>query len=426
MGKLTDSKIKALKPREKPYKATDGDGLRLHVYPTGSKLWQLKYHLNGDENTASFGAYPAVGLAHAREEAKAARALVARGIHPREERKRQEAERLAAQRNAFGVVATEWMDANKSTWAPYTYSQVKATIDRYVIANPRLSAMPVRDVQAKDIRELLQSVARRTSLGPGERKAEGAVTVARNLRSWCRNVFEFAMERDLTDRDPTSSLRNLTELRRPTGAIRHNKKLSPAELKEVLTGLAAFSGTRQVGIAIELLMLFFVRTAELRCARWEEFDLKAREWRIPAARMKASREHVVPIASQALSLLLEQQTISGKTGWVFPNQRTEGQCMSATTVNRALERMGFNGAGSMGLAAHGFRGTASTLLHEAGFNSDVVEMQLAHTPRNAVKAAYNAAEHIPKRVLMMQAWADYIDAVRANNDGADKVLKSAV
>jgi integrase len=409
---LTDSKIKALKPREKSYKVADGGGLYLLVTPTGGKLWRLKYRMDGRENVVSFGEHKDVGLAAVRIKAGEARALIAQGVHPIAHKKAQAAAKKAEELNSFGAVTQAWIEANAKSWKPYTLSQVRAFMGRYVIENKALADTPIRNVQTKDVRALLQSIAQRTTLSAGERKKGGAVTVARLVRSWCRAVFEYAIERDLAVSDPTYPLRNLTELKRPASSIKHNKKLSPKELKQLLVALDNFTGTRQTGIAIELLLLFFVRTGELRMARWEEFDLKKRQWRIPATRMKAGKPHLVPISNQALALLKEQQGISGTTGWVFPNQRRPEDCMSSTTINRALERMGFNGKNSIGLAAHGFRGTASTLLHELQWNTNVVETQLAHTPRNKVHAAYNAAQYIPERTEMMQFWADYLDSVR--------------
>jgi integrase len=410
---LTDAKVKALKPRDKPYRVTDAKSLRLNVSPAGGKHWQLKYRLDGHEHIASLGSYPVVGVGMARDKAEAARKLIANGIHPLAHKKAQAAAKKAEELNTLCAVVQSWIEANTKTWKPYTLSQVRASMDRYVIENKALASTPIRQIETKQIRGLLQSIAVRTALGPGERKMQ-AVTVARNVRSWLHAVFVYAIERDLADTDPTYPLRTLTELKRPASAIKQNKKLTPAELKQLLVAIDGFSGMRQTGIALELLLLFFVRTGELRRARWEEFDLGKRQWRIPASRMKAGKPHMVPISDQALALLVEQQTISGKKGWVFPNQRDPDTCMSATTVNRALERMGLNGANTMGLAAHGFRGTASTHLHELGWNTDVVETQLAHAPRNKVKASYNAAQYVLERTKMMQVWADYLDSTRSS------------
>jgi integrase len=414
---LTDSKIKALKPCERQYKTGAGDGLYLLVTPTGGKLWRLKYRIDGRENVVSFGQYPEIGLAVARTKAAEARALIAQGTHPIAHQKAVNAAKKAEQLNSFAAVTQAWIEANAKHLRPYTLSQLRSTMGRYVIDNKTLGSLPIRKVQSKDIRELLQSIALRTELGPGERK-KTAVTVARNTRMWCGKVFEYAIERDLAETDPTYPLRNLTELKRPASSIKHNKKMTPVEVRHFLELLSAPKCTRQTAIAIELLLLFFVRTGELRQARWEEFDFNLLQWRIPASRMKAGREHMVPISKQALKLLREQQQISGIKGWVFPSQRTPGKCMSTTTINRALERMGLNGKGTMELAAHGFRGTASTHLHELGFNSDVVEKQLAHVPRNKVKAIYSAAQYVPERSEMMQKWADYLDSLKTLRQSA--------
>lgn len=413
---LTDAKIKKLEPRSKPYREFDRDGLYLRVSAAGGKHWELRYRLAGDPHTASLGAYPYVGLAMAREKAKEAQQLIAQGIHPLRHKKAQEAAKKAAELNSFGAVTRAWIDANAKSWKPYTLAQVKSSMNRYVIENKELGALPIRQVTTKDLRLLLQSIAKRSTLGPGERKATGAVTVARNVRIWCGGVFRFAIERDLADTDPTYPLKNLTELRRPPESIKHNRKLSPAELRQLLSAIDGFTGTRMTGIAIELLMLFFVRTAELRKASWEEFDLDERMWRIPATRMKAKRAHTVPISGQAMALLKDLQGISGTSGRLFPNRRTEGAVMSATTINRALERMGFNGPGTVGLAAHGFRGTASTLLHEKNFDSKVIETQLAHIERDKTKESYNNAKYMPARAEMMQAWADYLDKLRVHGE----------
>ena len=411
MLRLTDSQVKAAKPRTKQYRLYDGHGLRLRVTPAGGKQWHLKYRIDKREHTASLGSYPEVGLASARQRAADARALVAQGIHPLAHKKAAAAVKAAEAQNTFGAVTEAWMEARASSWAPYTLSQVRNSMRRYIISHPELGSRPIRQVTSKDIRLLLQSIAQRKVLRDGERKTAGSITIARNVRTWCRGVFEFAIEREQATDDPTYPLRNLTELRRPAGSIRHNKKLTPNELRVVLQRIRAFTGTRQTAIALQLLAVLFVRTGELRRARWDEFDLDQRQWRIPAARMKAKRPHLVPLPAQAIALLHEQRVISGHSPWVFPNQRRPEACMNATTINRALERMNLNGKGTLGLAAHGFRGTASTHLHELGFLTDVIEIQLAHSQRDVVKAAYNEAKYVPARTTMMQAWADYLDRV---------------
>jgi integrase len=203
--------------------------------------------------------------------------------------------------------------------------------------------------------------------------------------------------------------------------VKHNRNLSIAELRQFCSSLEKFSAYRATGIAIELLMLTFVRTQELRAATWDEFDLEKAAWRIPAERMKRKDQgdHLVPLSKQAVALLKELQEITGisKSGpkWLFRNTRRDTECMSATTIYRALERMGFCGKGTIGFSAHGFRGTASTHLHEMKFLTQAIEAQLAHKERNASKASYNQAEYVPERTAMMQQWADYLDEMKAGN-----------
>jgi integrase len=200
--------------------------------------------------------------------------------------------------------------------------------------------------------------------------------------------------------------------------VKNNRALKPSELKELILVLSGFTGHRTTAIAIELLMLTFVRTVELRAATWDEFDFDKSLWCIPASRMKMKHagDHLVPLSNQAVALLKELKDITGtqktEPRLIFPNLRRESACMTATTINRALERMGFNGKGSIGFSAHGFRGTASTLLNEQGFESKVIEVQLAHIKRDAVEGIYNKAIYLPKRIVMMQHWSDYLQGLK--------------
>ena len=407
---LTDTTIKAAKAKEKTYSLAAGKGLRLQVSVAGGKHWQLRYRIDGKENIVSFGPYPGVSLARARQLAEEAKQLVRSGVHPLKAKQEEAAAKKAEAANSLGVVTQSWLDIKVKHWAPYTTSQARNTLDRYVLRDPALAARPIREVQVKEVRVLLQSIASRSELRDGERKQTGALTVARNLRMWLSAIFEFAIERELATVNPMRPLRSLTELQRPVGSIKHNRKLNRQELKQLIEAIDKFPGEQLTKIALQLLMLLFVRTRELTEARWEEFDLDGQRWNIPKERMKARKPHMVPLSEQAFAILSELQSISGKAGWLFPNQREKTRSMSNTTINRALERMGFNGKDSLGFAAHAFRGTASTLLYESGkFRSEVIEIQLAHTERNAVKAAYSSASYVADRIEMMQFWANYID-----------------
>jgi integrase len=236
-------------------------------------------------------------------------------------------------------------------------------------------------------------------------EGRGAETVALMIRQWCSAIFRYAVATLRADGDPAAALKGA--IARPR--TEHHKPLSRRQIATFSKALESYGGYRTTVIALQLMLLTFVRTKELREAGWSEIDLSHAEWRIPEERMKMRDPHIVPLSKQAMKLLRELHTLTGGQRWLFPNSRRPNTCMTATTLNRALERMGFNGKGSIGFSAHGFRATASTVLNEAGCRPDVIERQLAHKERNKVRAAYNQAEYLNERRTMMQLWADMID-----------------
>jgi integrase len=236
-------------------------------------------------------------------------------------------------------------------------------------------------------------------------EARGAMAVAANIRQWCSAVFRYGVATLRLEVDPAAALRGA--IARPK--TKHAKALTADEIKFFIKGLESYGGYRTTVIALELMLLTFVRTVELRQAEWAEFDFENAEWRIPAQRMKMKEQHLVPLSRQSLKLLIELKTYTGGRKHLFPNQRNPQTCMTNTTLNRALERMGFCGRDGIGFSAHGFRATASTMLHEAGHSGDVIERQLSHAERSKARAAYNHAQFLPDRRRMMQEWADKID-----------------
>lgn len=414
---LTDSAVKAAKPKDKPYKLSDMNRLYLLVSTAGGKSWKWNYRLDGKDFTYTIGSYPVVSLSEAREKRIAVAKLVQQGIHPidyeDEQRRKAKMEKAAI----FWVIAKEWIALNKIKWSPNYLKQVETYLARYAGPQTDFGQRPIRQITAPEITKLVTSVANRTGCSGGERKAAGAPTLAINLRLWCGGVFRLAIATGSADRNPVADLKASDVIVRPK--VKNNRALKPSELQELLKVLNGFTGQRTTAIAIELLILTFVRTVELRAATWDEFDFDKAEWIIPESRMKKkdAGNHLVPLSTQAVVLLNELKDITGMSKnehrWLFPNLRRESDCMSATTINRALERMGFNGKNSIGFSAHGCRGTASTLLHEQGFRSEVIEVQLAHKERNAVKAAYNKARYLEERKIIMQAWSDYLDGLKA-------------
>ena len=392
---LTDAKIRNTKPADKPLKLTDGGGLYLEVRPTGTRLWRLRYRIDGKENVFAIGGYPEIGLADARDAREKAKPLIRQGIHPSHNRQAERLANSAANANTFEAVAREWIKKKAPSWTPYYLRQV----ERFMAADvfPFVGKLPIRNVSAAHLLEILNRI-----------EGRGAATVALLVRQWSSAVFRYAVATLRADADPAAALKGA--IHRPK--VQHHKPLTRDQIAEFSKALEQYGGYRATVIALRLMLLTFVRTVELRKAEWIEFDLDRAEWRIPAERMKMREPHIVPLSSQAVALLRELATHTGGRRQLFPNLRNPNEYMTATTLNRALERMGFNGKDSIGFSAHGFRATASTMLNEMGFRADVIERQLAHAERNKVRASYNQAEYLEERRQMMQAWAEYLHDIR--------------
>ena len=413
---LTDSAIKAAKSKGKPYKLSDIGRLYVLISTAGSKHWKWNYRLDGKDCTYTLGESPDLGLAKAREMRDAAKKLVDQGIHPLQHKKDIRSQQAKEFATTFWGVAKEWIQLKAPSWSPYYAQQVNTVMGRYV-RDTELGQRPIRAISPVDIYNLVGGLARRTSLGQHERKASGAPTLAINLRQWCSAIFRHAIVTGRADTNPVADLKAGDVVVRPP--VKNNRALVPSEIRLCLGALISYRGLEATRIAVELLLLTFVRTKELRMATWGEFDLQGAVWTIPASRMKIKNvgDHVVPLSRQAVLLLRRLRKVSAyprstSNEWLFPNTRRPDDCMSATTINRALGFMGLNGKGTIGFSAHGFRGTASTLLHEIGYRPEVIEAQLAHKERNSVKAVYNKAQYLVERQVMMQKWSDYIDTLR--------------
>ena len=404
---LTDARIRTTKPGDKPIKLADGGGLYLEVRPSGRKLWRYRYRIADKENLFAIGEYPEISLAEARSEHDKARSLVKQGVHPSHNRQTERLTTQLANANTFEAVAAEWKSKKAGHWTPYYRRQVENFLEADVF--PYIGKLPIRSVTAAHLLEIIRRI-----------EGRGAATVALLVRQWSSAIFRYAVATLRADSDPAAALRGA--IHRPK--VEHRKPLTKGQIKDFIGALDKYGGYRTTVIALHLLLLTFVRTVELRKALWSEFDLDNAEWRIPAERMKMREPHIVPLSKQAVELLRELQTHTGGRGMLFPNYRRPKDCMTATTLNRALERMGFNGKGSIGFSAHGFRATASTLLNEVGYRSDVIERQLAHAERDKVRASYNHAEYMVERKAMMQAWADYLDALSMSTN-IEPILRRA-
>ena len=395
---LTDAKIRNAKPTDKPIKLTDAGGLYLDVRPTGTKLWRYRYRIAGKENLFAVGEYPALSLAEARTKRAEARELVKRGIHPSHERQATRLMTHSANANTFEAVGREWIEKKKPTWTPYYLRQVERFLASDVF--PHVGPLPIRSVTAAHLLEIVRRI-----------EGRGAETVALMVRQWSSAIFRYAVATLRADTDPAAALKGA--IHRPR--TKHAKPLSRDQIADFMRAVDDYGGYRTTVIALRLMLLTFVRTKELRETPWTEIDLDRGEWRIRAQRMKMRQPHIVPLSRQTVVLLRELHTHTGGRDFLFPNYRNPNTCMTGTTLNRALERMGFNGRDSIGFSAHGFRATASTILNEIGIRPDVIERQLAHADRNTVRAAYNQGEYLEERRAMMQQWADLLSEIEDRN-----------
>jgi len=393
---LTDTRIKTAKSQEKLYKLTDERGLHLSVYPNGSKLWQMRYRIEGKERTASLGKYPEISLAEAREKRDQMRKLIANDIDPVQSQKAAKEAKKLSQAHSFEAVARTWFEGWKAARSPRHAEYVIRRLEADVF--PIIGSRPVSEIQAPELVKMMKAIQRR-----------GALDIAKRCYQMTGQVFRYAIAHGIAERNPAGDIKpsDILPSRRKTNYARVDAK----ELPSLLRAIEAYQGTPVTRLAMKLMTLTFIRTKELIGARWEEFDLQAGQWRIPAERMKMRTEHIVPLSLQAIQILQILHSITGKSELLFPGERNHGKPMSNNTILKALERMGYKGR----MTGHGFRGVASTILHEQGFDPTHIDLQLAHQERNAVSAAYNHATYLKQRAKMMQWWGNYLDQQQAGN-----------
>lgn len=395
---LTDTAIRNAKPRREPFKISDGGGLHLLLQPNGSRLWRLAYRFAGKQKTLALGSYPTVSLAKAREGRDNAKRLLADGVDPSAQKRRDKLALRAAGDATFKAIALEYLDNRRHTLTPLYADQLLRRLEADVF--PYLGTRPITEIDAPELLDVLRRIEKR-----------GVLEQARRLRQSIGQVFRYAMITGQAKHDPSTALKGALK---PKGRQKHHMPMPRDELAGFLRGLDAYDGDPRTALALRLIVLTMVRTTELRAARWEEFEhLDGREplWRIPAERMKARFEHLVPLSSQAVAALTELRALPGAkaNGFLFPSPSREG-CMSNNTMLFALYRMGWHGRATV----HGFRGVASTILNEMGFPPDWIERQLAHDERDDVRGAYNSAQYLPGRRQMLQRWAGWLDEVKTS------------
>ena len=386
---LTHTAVKNAKPKEKPYKLTDGDGLYVLVKPNGGKYWRFKYLYAGKEKLLALGMFPEISLDEARDMRLAARKLIATGADPGSKRKEEKRRKAYNAENSFQVVAKEWFETNKPKWTPDHAERLWRRLKLHIISE--MGDRPIVEITALDLLDAIRKVEKR-----------GATETSHRLLQTCSVIFRYAVLTGRIKYNPTQDLKGALVPHKPE----NHPTILAKELPKFFKQLEAVETTVLNKLAIRLLMLCFVRQGELRQAKWEDIDLKAKEWRLPAHTTKMRDSHIVPLARQTINLLAELERLTGEGDLLFPaQQRRRHAMMSENTINHVLRKMGYEGK----LVGHGFRALASTTLNEKGFAPDVIERQLAHAERNKIRAAYNRAQYLPERRKMMQWWADYLD-----------------
>lgn len=398
--KLTTIAIKNAKPQDKPYHLLDGDNLSLYITPQGGKIWRYGYRHNNKRKQIALGKYPVISLAEARELKLEKQRLLAKGIDPVQDRRQSKLDSELRYENNFEVIAREWHTQRFHTWQPKTAETVMKRLSENIF--PKLGKKPICDITPQELLHVIRKV-----------EAAGKNHIAQRMLQTCSQIFRYAVACGKAERDITQDLRGaLTPVQ-----SKNHRHLSEKQLPDFLKALNNYDQNKHYGgcngnpivkWGFQLLIQTFVRTGELRGAKWEEIDWEKSLWRIPADRMKMKDPHLVPLSKQSLILLEKLREVTGNSygGFIFPSLANPRKTISENTFLKAIALMGFKEVAT----GHGFRSTASTILNENGYRADVIERQLAHCERNQVRAVYNHAEYLPERKVMMQWWGDYLES----------------
>ena len=393
---LTDVTVRTAKPRDKTYKLSDSGGLYVEVTPEGGKRWRWKYRVAGREKLLSMGVYPDVTLAAARARRDDARKLLASGVDPSVHRQAAKVAQAESAANSFEVVAREWFLKHQSGWVESHSSRVIARMEMDVF--PYIGSRPIAEITPPELLKVLRRIEER-----------GALETAHRARTSCGQVFRYAIATARAERDISAELKGAL----PPVKVQHMASVTdPTLVGPLLRVLDGYRGTLAVRCALRLAPLVFARPGELRTAEWADIDLERAEWRRLVT--KGHKDHIVPLATQAISILKELYPLTGRGKYVFAGARSISRPMSENTVNAALRRLGIP---KEELSGHGFRAMARTILDEVhGVRIDLIEHQLAHEVKDPLGRAYNRTSHLPARRKMMQDWADYLDKLRLGSE----------
>jgi len=395
---LTDIKIRRAKPESKAIRLFDGHGLYLEVAPSGGKWWRLKYRFQNKEKRISLGTYPEVSLADAREKTLELRKLVAQGVDPGEQRKAAKIAAIESVTNSYEAIAREWFAKFSRDWTPGHSIKIIQRMERDIF--PWMGARPIAEINAPELLRVLRKI-----------EARGALETAHRALANVAQIFSYAIATGRADRNPAPDLRGALP---PYRRDKHMAAVTtPDRIGELMRSIDGYTGSMVVRCGLMLSPYVFLRPGELRMATWDEIDFENALWTIPAERMKMRQMHLVPLSKQAIAILREIYPLTSREMYVFPGERDRGRPMSDNAVRSALRRLGWS---NDEMTPHGFRAMASTALDNLGFDPKLIERQLAHEEPNKVKAAYKRETwrmYMPERATMMQAWADYLDSLKA-------------
>lgn len=401
---LTNTEVKQAKPRDKEFNLSDGDGLMLRVKPNGSKLWLFNYcrPFTKIRTNISFGSYPALSLLDARLKRQDARALLAKDIDPRTHKTEHDDSKKEELNNTLKIVASNWFEIKKTKVNPNTAKDLWNSLENHIF--PKLGKHPVNTLKAITVIETIKPLA-----------AKGSFEVVKRLCQRINEIMTYAANTGLIDSNTLTGINQAFEAPKTTNM----PTLKPEELPELMKAINTASIKIVTRILIQWQLHTMVRPSEAAGAKWSEIDFEKRLWSIPAERMKKKRDHLVPLTNEMFNLLKTIKPISGHREFIFPADRNPKKHTNNETANMALKRMGFKNR----LVSHGLRALASTTLNEQGFDGDVIEAALAHVDKNEVRRAYNRAEYLERRRVMMSWWSEHIEQSQTGKFNKSKKLK---
>lgn len=402
MNRLTETTCRNAKPTHKPYKLFDGAGLYLEVTAKGSKLWRLKYYFLNREKRLALGPYPIISLKEAREKRDEAKKLLINNKDPVQEKRSQKDQAISDMANTFEKTAREWHEHTKEQWTPRHAETILKRLENDVF--PAIGAIAFKSLTHKHLLDMAKGIQER-----------GANELAKRVIQMSRQIFQYAILTGRTDRNIAEDLRGVIKPK----TTRHFASLESKELPDFLKVLHSNQARLMplTHLAVQFMMLTFVRTREMIRAEWSEFNLEEKTWLIPAHRMKMKKDHLVPLSDQALFILQRIRDLHANQKYVFPGRESSRSHMSNNTILMALRRMGYAGQ----MTGHGFRSLAmSTIMEKLGYRFEIPDAQLAHAKRHSLGAAYDRAKFLDERTKMMKDWADYLGNLvkgRNNHDG---------